>query len=192
MAAVVSTNSEVPDLIALVRSGDDEAFVALVERYKPMVFRWAVALAGNGDDAEDITQEVFVRVHRKLGGYRGDGPFEAWLYGITRREVIRLQSKTARRAARIASSTQEVYVTDPGARVDRQRAMQLIREIADALPLRQRELFLLCDLEGRTPAEAAALIGIKDVSARASLFKARVAIRRAILATHPQYTELPQ
>ena len=192
MTALADRYSEVRDLIALVRSGDDEAFVALVERYKPVVFRWALALAGDMDDAEDITQEAFVRVHRKLGDYRGDGPLEGWLYGITRRVVLRMQTKASRRAARIASGTHEVYITDPGARVDRERAAALIREIADTLPLRQRELFMLCDLEGRTPAEAAVLIGIKDVSARASLFKARLAIRRAILATHPDYTELPQ
>jgi DNA-directed RNA polymerase specialized sigma24 family protein len=84
---------------------------------------------------------------------------------------------------------QDVYVTDPGARVDRQRAVALIRTIADTLPMRQREVFVLCDLEGRSPSEAAAMLDMKDVSVRASLFKARASIRRHILATHPCYRE---
>ncbi|MEP6494976.1 MAG: sigma factor-like helix-turn-helix DNA-binding protein, partial [bacterium] len=85
--------------------------------------------------------------------------------------------------------TQEVYVTDPGARVDRQRAIALIRTIAYTLPIRQREVFTLCDIEGRTPAEVAAMLNMKDVSVRASLFKARASIRARMLATHPCYRE---
>ena len=55
--------------------------------------------------------------------------------------------------------------------------------------MRQREVFILCDIEGRTPAEAAVMLDMKDVSVRASLFKARAAIRRTILLTHPCYRE---
>jgi len=179
---------ELPELVARTREGDERAFAALVGTYQPFVFRWAIALAGDEDEAEDITQEVFVRVHRKLSSFRGDGPIEGWLYRITRRVALR----TRREAGHEVSSTaQDVYVTDPGARVDRQRAIELIRTIATTLPMRQREVFILCDIEGRTPAEAAAMLGMKDVSVRASLFKARSSIRRSILATHPCYREQP-
>lgn len=177
--------AESPELVALPRAGDARAFTTLVERYRPIVFRWAIALTGNQDDADDITQEVFVRVHRKLGSFRGDGPFDAWLYRITRRVVFRMQP-TARS---VADRSGEVYITDPGMRVDHERAVQLIRAIATTLPMRQREVFMLCDMEGRTPAEVATILEMKDVSVRASLFKARASIRRTILATHPCYRE---
>jgi RNA polymerase sigma-70 factor, ECF subfamily len=177
--------AESPEGVALPREGDARAFTTLVERYRPIVFRWAIALTGNQDDADDITQEVFVRVHRKLGSFRGDGPFDAWLYRITRRVVFRMQP-TARS---VANRSAEVYITDPGIRVDHERAVQLIRAIAATLPMRQREVFMLCDMEGRTPAEVATILEMKDVSVRASLFKARASIRRTILATHPCYRE---
>jgi RNA polymerase sigma-70 factor (ECF subfamily) len=180
---------ELPELVARTREGDERAFAALVGTYRPFVFRWAIALSGDVDEAEDITQEVFVRVYRKLGSFRGDGPFEGWLYRIT----CRVASRSApRRAHDATSTTLEVYVTDPGARVDRQRAVELIQAIARTLPPRQREVFILCDLDGRTPGEAAAILEMKDVSVRASLFKARAAIRRSILATHPCYRDQPQ
>ena len=124
-----------------------------------------------------------MRVYRKLAGFRGDGPLEAWLYRITRRVAVRSRRITLPPV----EDSQEIYITDPGGRVDRQRAFDLIRGIAATLPMRQREVFVLCDLEGRTPAEAATILGMKDVSVRASLFKARAAIRRRILATHPGY-----
>jgi RNA polymerase sigma-70 factor (ECF subfamily) len=177
---------EPPELVARTRDGGEGAFATLVEAYQPFVFRWAMVLSGDEDDAEDITQEVFVRVHRKLSSFRGDGSFEGWLYRITRRVALRARQPMA---ALVASTTQEVYVTDPGARVDRQRAIELIQTIAGTLPVRQREVFILCDIEGRTPAEVAAMLDMKDVSVRASLFKARASIRRSILATHPCYRE---
>ena len=173
------------DLPNRLREGGDRAFVELVERYQPLVYRWAVALSGDGDVAEDISQETFVRVHRRLSSFRGDGPFEGWLYRIVRRVAVR----SLRRGSRPYEPADDVYLTDPGARVDRQRAADVIRTIAITLPLRQREVFVLCDLEGRTPAEVAVMLDMKDVSVRASLFKARASIRRTVLATHPAFRE---
>lgn len=186
MTSIPVLFADPPDLVTRTREGDDAAFGALVERYRPLVFRWAIALVGDADEAEDVTQEVFVRVHRKLASYRGEGPFEGWLYRITRRIVLRTRPP---RPARADAVDADPYVTDPGARVDRERAIALVRTLAAALPMRQREVFLLCDLEGRTPAEVAAILEMKDVSVRASLFKARASIRRTILATHPCYRE---
>jgi RNA polymerase sigma-70 factor (ECF subfamily) len=180
---------ELPDLVARTREGDERAFATLVGKYQPVVFRWAIALSGDEDEADDITQEVFVIVHRKLGNFRGDGSFEGWLYRITRRVANRARQRSVQQPT---NTTQEVYLTDPGARVDRQRAVELIRLIAGTLPMRQREVFILCDVEGRTPAEAAAILDMKDVSVRASLFKARSSIRRSILATHPFYKDQSQ
>jgi RNA polymerase sigma-70 factor (ECF subfamily) len=181
--------AEAPELVARTRDGDERAFAILVERYRPIVFRWAIGLSGDEDEAEDITQEVFVRVHRKLSSFRGDGPFDAWLYRITRRVVLRMRPAAASAAD---GAMEDLYITDPGARVDRERAVALIRTIATTLPMRQREVFMLCDIEGRTPAEVAEILNMKDVSVRASLFKARASIRRTILATHPCYREPPQ
>src|SRR5205814_5219263 len=144
-----------PELVARTRDGDQGAFTALVDRYRPIVFRWAVALSGDEDDAEDITQEVFVRVHSKLRSFRGDGPFDAWLYRVTRRVVLRMRPRDL---TPMSEGGSDPYVTDPGGRVDRERAVELIRVIAATLPMRQREVFVLCDIEGRTPAEVAGIL----------------------------------
>ena len=186
MTSLPTVIADPPELVLGTTREDDAAFAVLVERYRPVVFRWAMALSGDADEAEDVTQEVLVRVHRKLGSFRGDGSFDAWLYRITRRVVLRMRPS---RPPVIDGDGAGLYVTDPGARVDRQRAVELVRSIAAALPMRQREVFVLCDLEGRMPSEVAAILDMKDVSVRASLFKARASIRRTILATHPCYRE---
>lgn len=175
-----------PEAFAPARHDGEDSFAALVARFQPFVFRWAMVLADDADEADDIVQEVFVSVHRTLAAYRGDGPFEGWLYRITRRTATRARQRDIRRSM---VTVENVYVTDPGARVDQQRTIALIRATAATLPLRQREVFMLCDLEGRTPTEVARILDVKDVSVRASLFKARAAIRRSILETHPFYSE---
>jgi RNA polymerase sigma-70 factor (ECF subfamily) len=181
-------------LASLASSGDDSAFTTLVTRFQPAVFRWALMFAGDPDEAEDITQEVFVRTYRQLGNYRNDGSLEAWLYRITRRAATQMRRTRARRG-RLALSPgaqplRDVYTTDPGGRVDRERASTVIHELFAKLPRRQREIFDLVDLQGFSPTEAAERTGMKPVSVRANLFKARKAIREDLLATHPSYREL--
>jgi RNA polymerase sigma-70 factor (ECF subfamily) len=181
-------------LASLAAAGDDSAFTTLVTRFQPAVFRWALIFAYDPDEAEDITQEVFVRVHRRLADYRSDGSLDAWLYRITRRTATQLR-RTRRRRGRLVMSpaaqpSRDVYTTDPGARVDRQRAAVVINELFAELPQRQREIFDLIDLQGLSPAEAASRTGMKPVSVRANLFKARKAIRDSLIATHPAYGEL--
>ncbi|HEY1953143.1 MAG TPA: RNA polymerase sigma factor [Gemmatimonadaceae bacterium] len=181
-------------LASLASAGDDAAFTALVTRFQPAVFRWSLTFAADPDEAEDITQEVFVRAHRQLGQYRSDGSLDAWLYQITRRASLQTRRTRKRRGrlalAPAAQPLRDVYTTDPGGRVDRQRAAAIVRELFEKLPRRQREIFDLVDLQGLSPAEAAERTGLRPVSVRANLFKARKTIRETILATHPSYREL--
>ncbi|HUR00545.1 MAG TPA: RNA polymerase sigma factor [Gemmatimonadaceae bacterium] len=181
-------------LASLASAGDDSAFTTLVTRFHPLVFRWSLTFARDADEAEDITQEVFVVAHQQLENYRSDGPLEAWLYSITRRTAGQIRRTTKRRSrlsqSPLAAPDRDVYTTDPGGRVDRERVATLIRDMFENLPLRQREIFDLVDLQGLSPGEAAERTGMKPVSVRASLFKARQAIRNGILATHPAFAEL--
>jgi len=180
-------------LASLAAAGDDSAFTTIVTRFQPAVFRWALIFAADPDEAEDITQEVFVRTHRQLDQYRSDGPLDAWLYRITRRAATQMR-RTRKRRGRLARSAaqpvRDVYTTDPGGRVDRERVAAVIRELFSGLPARQREIFDLVDLQGLSPAEVAERTKMKPVSVRANLFKARKAIRESLLATHPSYGEL--
>lgn len=183
-------------LASLASAGDDSAFTTVVTRFHPAVFRWALIFARDPDEAEDIAQEVFVRAHRQIGQYRSDGSLDAWLYRITRRAATQIR-RTRKRRGRLALSAAarplaDVYTTDPGGRVDRQRAAAVIRELFEKLPQRQREVFDLIDLQGLSPAEVAERTGMKPVSVRANLFKARKAIRENLISTHPAYGELSQ
>ncbi len=175
------------------RLGDVDAFTDIVHALHDSVFRWALTFARDVDEAEEITQETFILVHAKIDQYRGESAIEGWVYLIVRRVALQRHRKARRRRWLSDSSlpgVESVYNTDPGARVDRERAAEYIRHFFRELPARQREVFDLVDLQGHDPAEVAAMIGIKPGTVRANLFKARASIRARILSQHPAWQEI--
>lgn len=179
--------------VELAISGDDAAFADLVSVLHPLVLRWSLTFARDIDDADEITQEVFVIVHRKLRQYRGKSSIEAWVYLITRNVALARHRKMKRRKS--LSEMQipgmaTIYTTDPGARVDRERVAAYIKHFFVSLPPRQREVFDLVDLQGHDPVEVAELIGSKPGVVRANLFKARASIRAHVLDAHPAWKDI--
>ena len=85
-----------PDLIGRARDGDREAFGRLVERHYDFIYRVAWRWAGNRADAEDIAQDVCVRLGKAIRSYRGGGAFTTWLYAMTLNAARDLRRRTAR------------------------------------------------------------------------------------------------
>jgi RNA polymerase sigma-70 factor (ECF subfamily) len=184
-------------LSALVRSaqaGDESAFERLVRRYYGQVHRWALARTGDRDDADDVTQEVLVRLHRNIGSYDGRSQFTTWLYQVTRRSAADLHRKRARRerlALRVRQET-PAATDDPRGKeetTDEKRASGLVKTFLKELSERQREIFALCDLQGFGPVEVGAMLGMEPVTVRSHLFRARKAIRKKILERVPELVE---
>ena len=182
------------ELAVRAEAGDTAAFTALVAALHPVVHRWALVFAADPDEADDIVQETFVQMHRRLAQFHGDAPLEAWLYRIVRRAAGQ-RRRTALRRLRLATSAgahpeRDPYLTDPGARVDRQWVAERIRAFFGHLPSRQREMFDLVDLQGYDPSEVARMTGMNPATVRANLFKARAAVRAHLIARHPGAAEL--
>lgn len=182
------------ELVTRAEAGDTAAFTALVAALHPVVHRWALVLAADPDEADDVVQDAFVQLHRNLDQFRGVAPLEAWLYRIVRRAAGQ-RRRTVRRRLRLALSARarperDVYTTDPGARVDRQWVTARIRAFFGDLPARQREIFDLVDLQGYEPSEVARMTGMNAATVRANLFKARAAVRAHLIARHPGAAEL--
>src|SRR6187402_1036176 len=83
--AAIARGKVLRSAIALAAEGDQAAFESLVTVLHRLVHRWSLTFARDPDEADEITQETFVLVHRKLAQYRGDASVEAWVYRITRR-----------------------------------------------------------------------------------------------------------
>lgn len=159
-------------LIAAVRDGDDDARVALVRAWGPVVLRWCARLGGAGVDPEDTAHDVFLRVLERLDTLRAPEAFPSWLFQVTRREVAR-----ARRRAWLQrwlpGDPPEVAVM--GADPAQRDLVRKVQAALDALPMELREVLVLCDLEERTDVEAAEILGLPAGTLKSRLRRARAA-----------------
>jgi len=176
------------------RSGDRDALQELVKRAYPVVRRWCLVRTGDPVDAEDLTQDVLVQMIHRLDSFRGGSRFTTWLYSVVRNAATdRLRRERRRERLSLDPVAAERTRPDPEPRpdleADRSLMDRMIRTFFDELPARQREVFDLTELQGRSTAEAAEILGIEPVSVRAHLFKARRALRTRILECHPEVAE---
>ena len=155
----------------------------IVERHSDRVYRLAYRLTGNRPDAEDLTQEVFVRVFRSLDSY-SPGTFEGWLHRITtnlfldqarRKQRLRFDALSDERAARLASREAE-----PGAAYTDQRFDDDIERALATLPPDFRAAVVLCDVEGLSYEEIAQILGAKLGTVRSRIHRGRAMLRQAL------------
>ena len=128
-------------LVRLAREGDDRAFDALVRRYRPKIHALALHLTGRASDADDVTQEVFLRAHRKLDQFEGRSEFYTWLYRIAVHRAIALRRQRGRRTM--------VDVDDP--RVERALEFDSAGDPQRAVLLRESYARLLSAFDRLSP-----------------------------------------
>lgn len=179
----------VDELARLAAGGDEAAFDALVRRCYRRIYRWALVRIGEPADAEDVTQEVLVRLYRHLSSWEGRGRFTTWLYGVTRNAASSHTIRSRGRdraghmdgAARRAGGSEDEMLD----RMHAERMVEIIGCFLQELPARQRESFDLIDLQGFTPSEVAEMLDMNPSTVRGHLFKARRRIRGWILERQP-------
>lgn len=160
----------------------------IVEQHSDRVYRLALRLTGNRHDAEDLTQEVFVRVFRSLHTYT-PGTFEGWLHRITtnlfldqarRKQRIRFDALSDERAARLASTA----AAPEAAYADRTFDDDVEAALA-ALPPDFRAAVVLCDIEGLSYEEIAEILGAKLGTVRSRIHRGRAMLRTALAHRAP-------
>ncbi|MET8144687.1 RNA polymerase sigma factor SigE [Sphaerisporangium sp. NPDC005288] len=166
----------------------------VVRAHSARVYRLAYRLTGNVHDAEDLTQEVFVRVFRSLSSYT-PGTFEGWLHRITtnlfldmarRRQRIRFEGLGDDAGERLRGrepSPAQVY-DDAQLEPDIQAAL-------DSLQPEFRAAVVLCDIEGLSYEEIAATLGVKLGTVRSRIHRGRSQLREALEHRAPRRDELP-
>jgi RNA polymerase sigma-70 factor, ECF subfamily len=182
-------------LMAAIAEGGTEAFTALFRRRQADVYRFALHMTGLPAVAEDVTQDVFVRVMRDAARYvAGRSSVIAWLCGIAR-NCARQRLDRDRRLERLddydvthGGEAVPVIEPDPVADLARAARVALLRKAVLALPVKYREVVVLCDLQEMSYADAADAVGCAVGTIRSRLHRARelLATRLAALESrHP-------
>lgn len=163
--------------------GGDDALDRLARAWLPHVYAWCHRLGGPGIDAEDAAHETLIVVCRNLRRVKAAEAFPAWLFGVCRKVIANHRRRAWLRRWLPGAST-EVAATawGPDRSAEARRAADVVWKALDALRAEQREVLVLCELEERTAAEVAELLGIPIGTVKSRLRLAREAFRRAVPA----------
>ena len=170
-------------LVDRLRHGDSRAFEDLVIAYQHRVFGVALRMLGNRAEAEDLAQEVFVRVHRAIGEFRGEAKLSTWLYAITSRQCLNRLAAGERRIARQGDeglarlASREIGPAEEMERTELETALH--RAIAE-LSEERRIVVVLRDLEGLSYEDIAAALDLELGTVRSRLHRARTDLREKL------------
>ena len=161
--------------MALAAAGDARAFERLYRAHLSRVYSLARRLLGPDDDADEATQDVFVRAWEKLGSFRGESAFGTWLHRLAVNALLGRRASRKRRQRweepGVDAELARGVVERPELRLDFARAIP-------HLPDGAREVFVLHDVEGYKHREIAELLGVTPGTSKAQLHRARSILRR--------------
>jgi RNA polymerase sigma-70 factor (ECF subfamily) len=185
-------------LIARLQAGENGAVHELAEKYGSRIFQLALRHMKNREDAEEITQDVLMKVYRKVGAFRGDAALSSWIYRITFNAAMsRLRNTRLQRAAEQERerALAAQFEGQERPRVPRQAAdwsrmpdeallrTQLRHAVADAireLPEIYRAPVVLRDIQGLTTEEASTRLRLKDQTLKSRLHRGRLMLRERL------------
>jgi RNA polymerase sigma-70 factor (ECF subfamily) len=184
------------DLLSRLRGGDEQAFVALVERYNGSMLRLAVSFVPSRAVAEEVVQDTWLAVLRGLAGFEGRSSLQTWMFTIL---VNRARTTGAREQRTIPvadtgpvvdasrfgpdgawSAPPEHWIEEAEDRIEAGKLTHLLRAAIDGLPPRQREVVLLRDVEEMSSADVCSILAISEANQRVLLHRGRGKLRQAL------------
>ncbi len=196
-------------LVEALRSGNESAFVSLIDMYHSSMLRLAMIFVPSQDVAEDVVQETWMGVLHGLDRFEGRSSLKTWIFRIL---ANRAKTRAQREGRSVPFSSLSEFTSEPlepaieperfqgpdqrwpgqwvsfprswdeipEERILAQETMTCIQKAIDALPIGQREVITLRDIEGCTSDEACDLLGVSEVNQRVLLHRARCKVRRAL------------
>jgi RNA polymerase sigma-70 factor (ECF subfamily) len=174
---------EQPDseIVQQIRAGADAAFDELMRRYKRPVVNFVYRTVGNAADADDIAQEVFVRVYQNLDAYRPETKFSTWLFALARNAAIdRLRWRARHPVESIESAPQLAAPSGTANEVDAREIGEQIAAAVAKLPEDQRTALVLAEYHGLSYAEIANVMRSSGKSVESRLYRAKQTLRESL------------
>ena len=155
-----------PEIIARLKQGDNTVYTEVVEQWQHMIYNTAISIVQNQEDAEDITQDVFVVLYERIGEFREAAALSTWLYKITIRKSLDLEKKKSRqkrggflqKVFTVKESDEPVNFDHPGILLDNKEKAAVLFKALKKLPDKQRVAFTLHKMEGLSYQQIAAIM----------------------------------
>jgi len=189
----MSREKQLPEDFSLekLRAGDKAEFARLVERYSGVVYRLAIKMVENPQDAEDVLQETFIKTLRGLPKFDGRSSLSTWLYRIATNEALMLLRRSKRAIVSIdepiemeESEQEPMQIVDfccmPEEELTSVEARAIMNQAVETLPLSLRSVFLLRDTEGLSTLETAEALDLSEMAVKTRLSRARLRLRELL------------
>ena len=177
-------------LVTRATQGSSGAFTELASRVRSRVRDWAARVVHDDDDADDVAQQVLLKLHMRLREFEGRSRFTTWLYRMTLNTALNRRRVDRRRANLLLRITPQSTTVTPETDVrESDRIAALVRACLDELSHRERQVFEMADLKGVATGEIAAKLNLEPVSVRAALSRARKRIRLRMMEQHRHLLE---
>lgn len=167
------------ELVARAKAGDSEAFEELYRENVGRIYAVCLRMTRNKTQAEDLTQEAFIRAWQKIDGFRGDSAFSTWLHRLAVNLVLTALKTQSRKAEKVFTTDDLVPFERP--EIQKKPGIKMDLEAAIAkLPDRARQVFILYEVEGYKHEEIAGMLGIAAGTTKAQLHRARNMLREVL------------
>lgn len=189
-AAVENTRDSDYALARAVAGGMTAAVGDLYDRHSQRVYALCLRMTGNAADAEDLTQEIFIHLLRKIGSFRGESQFKTWLHRLAVNHVLMYFRRVKARKEHMAEDVEaEILTSQRRKHPARSQVMDRIAldaALAQVAP-RRRLIFVLHDVEGYSHEEIAGMLGLKSGTSKSQLHKARMKLRLLLNSDKPEH-----
>lgn len=168
-------------LVKRAKEGDKDAFCELVQRYKRQVYFVAYRMTNNHSDANDLSQEAFIRAYKSIGNFKGKSSFSTWLYRIITNMTIDYLRKTGTKQVFELDENMSIknsyYINNPieGCELHRE-----IKKAIGSLPIKQRVVVELSILDDLSHKEIAKILGCREKTVSWHLFQARNKLQKKL------------
>lgn len=174
-----------------LRAGDRTEFARFVEAYSGVIYRLALKMVGNPQDAEDVLQETFIKAFRHISGFDGRSKLSTWLYRIATNEALMLLRRRKHNFLSIdepVENTEEeqepLEIVDwcclPEDELMSAEARKYLDQAIDKLPTSLRVVFLLREIEGLSTQESAEVLNLSETAVKTRLSRARLRLREQL------------
>ena len=183
-------------LIEQLKNGDESAFKFIVDSWKDMVYNTALSIVQQAEDAEDVTQEVFVQVYQSIGGFKRESKLSTWLYRITLSKAMDHERRKRRKkrfgfVKSLFGEGNEAVIhppdfNHPGVALDNKEKAAILFTAIESLPDNQRVAFVLNKVEGLSYQEISDIMETTVSAVESLLHRAKSNLRKTLKTFYEQ------
>jgi RNA polymerase sigma-70 factor (family 1) len=184
------------DLITQLQAGDKASFEFLYHRYKSKVYNTSISFVQNVEEAEEVTQDVFVELFRSANSYRADSSLSTWIYRITVNkslDTLRQKKRKKRKGFLISLFRKDerepqidvAHFDHPGVALENKELAQVLFRAIETLPNQQKSAFILSQVEGLPQQEIATILKISEKAVESLVQRAKANLKKKLQIFYP-------